>query len=251
MFNLASFKWAPLALCAIGAGFVNAETWSSLDNARAVPVNSVAQTSAPVASNKPSAGLSPAASQLLFSEIEMLKEEIQSLRSTVEEQGYELSKLKTEQKQRYLDLDRRMTQMLQGQSVSVTPSASTPGNGDEEYDAALSLMKQRKLDEAALKFKSFLQGFPRSELAVNGYYWLGQIYYNQGNLEEARKAFKIVVNQYPDHQKTPDSTYKLGVVLHRLGDTAQSKTLLQSVVNKFSDSASARFASKYLKDNFK
>lgn len=249
MFNLASFKWAPLALCAIGVNFVNADTWSSLDNARGVPVKAAAQ--APVASNKATTGLSPAASQLLFSEIEMLKEEIQSLRSTVEEQGYELNKLKTEQKQRYLDLDRRMTQVLQGQSVSAAPATSALGDGDEEYDAALSLMKQRKLDEAAVKFKSFLQAFPKSELAVNGYYWLGQIYYNQGNLEEARKAFTIVVNQYPDHQKTPDSTYKLGVVLHRLGDTAQSKTLLQLVVNKFSESASARFASKYLKDNFK
>ncbi|MGR6874684.1 tol-pal system protein YbgF [Pseudomonas sp. HK3] len=250
MFKLASFKWAPLALCVMGANFANADTWSSLDNAKGVPVTSVAQ--APAASNNANKGLSTAASQMLFSEIEMLKQEIQSLRSTVEKQGYELNKLKTEQKQRYLDLDRRMSQMLEGQSASTAPVAGvTVGDGQAEYDAAFSLMKQRKLDEAAIKFKSFLQAFPKSELAVNGYYWLGQIYYNQGNLEEARKAFTIVVNQYPNHQKTPDSAYKLGVVLHRVGDTAKSKTLLQSVVSKYSDSASARFAAKYLKDNFK
>ena len=249
MFKFASFKWAPLALCVTGASFVNADTWSSLDHAKGVPVQSVAKT--PAASNANN-GLSPAASQMLFSEIEMLKQEIQSLRSTVEEQGYELNKLKTEQKQRYLDLDRRMTQML---DVSVNPSdqveATPSSDGKDEYDAAFAFMKQRKLDEAAVKFKSFLQKYPKSELAVNGYYWLGQIYYNQGNLEEARKAFTIVVNQYPDHQKTPDSTYKLGVVLHRLGDTSLSQKMLQSVVKQYADSASARFAAKYLKDNFK
>lgn len=248
MSRLAFIKWAPLALCAIGAGFVHADTWSSLDHAKGAPVTSVTQSSA---SSNANTGLSPAASQMLFSEIEMLKQEIQSLRSTVEQQGYELNKLKTEQKQRYLDLDRRMSQLSQGAPESSSEPVIAQGDGQTDYDAAFALMKQRKLNEAAVKFKAFLQTYPKSDLAVNGYYWLGQIYYNQGNLEEARKAFTIVVNQYPDHQKTPDSTYKLGVVLHRLGDSAKAKSMLQSVVKKNSESASARFAAKYLKDNFK
>lgn len=249
MFKFACIKWAPLALCAIGVNFVNADTWSSLDNTKGVPAQSVSQAPVSTSSNK---GLNPAASQLLFSEIEMLKQEIQNLRATVEQQGYELNKLKTEQKQRYLDLDRRMSQLTesQGSQASLVGNVKS-GDGQADYDVAFTLMKQRKLDEAAAKFKYFLQTFPKSGLAVNGYYWLGQIYYNQGNLEEARKAFTIVVNQYPDHQKTPDSTYKLGVVLHRLGDTVQAKTLLQAVVKQNPESASARFAAKYLKDNFK
>lgn len=247
MLKIACIKWVPLTLSVLGANFVNADTWSSLDNAKGAPSSSVSK--APSTSG----GLSPAASQMLFSEIEILKQEIQSLRSTVEEQGYELKKLKTEQKERYLDLDRRMSQITEAQSSqggsTVLPIAS--GDGQSEYDAAFELMKQRKLDEAALQFKQFLQKYPKSDLTVNGYYWLGQIYYNKGSLDEARKAFTIVVNQYPDHQKTPDSTYKLGVVLHRLGDTAQSKVLLNSVVKQHSESASARFAAKYLKENFK
>ncbi|NVK39240.1 MAG: tol-pal system protein YbgF [Gammaproteobacteria bacterium] len=244
MSKFACIKWAPLALCVIGAGFVNADTWSSLDGSKDSTSQSATQTAAPAR------GMSSAASQMLFSEIEILKQEIQALRSTVEQQGYELNKLKTEQKERYLDLDRRVSTILESQS-SAPASVVTSGDGQADYDAAFNLMKQRKLDEASSAFKQFLQAYPKSELAVNGYYWLGQIYYNQGNLEEARKAFTIVVNQYPEHQKSPDSTYKLGVVLHRLGDTAQSKTLLQSVVKQYSDSASARFAAKYLKENFK
>lgn len=244
MIKQVCIKWTPIVVMALGVNVASAETWSSLDGAKTKTV--------PVATNAPSSrGLSPAASQMLFSEIEMLKQEIQTLRSTIEEQGYELNKLKTEQKERYLDLDRRMSQLVkQGvQSPSSEPVSS--GDGQVAYDEAFGLMKSRKLPEAAVAFKGFLQGFPNSPLAVNGYYWLGQIYYNQGDLDEARKAFTIVVNQYPEHQKSADSTYKLGVVLHRLGDTAQSKTFLQQVVKQYPDSASARFASKYLKDNFK
>ncbi len=243
MSKFACIKWAPLALCVIGAGFVNADTWSSLDGSKGASGQSNTQAAS-------SGGLSPAASQMLFSEIEVLKQEIQSLRATVEQQGYELNKLKTEQKERYLDLDRRISGILESQT-SASPSVVTSGDGQSDYDAAFNLMKQRKLDEASVAFKRFLQAYPKSDLAVNGYYWLGQIYYNQGNLEEARKAFTIVVNQYPEHQKSPDSTYKLGVVLHRLGDSTQAKTLLNSVVKQYSDSASARFAAKYLKENFK
>jgi len=234
-------KWTPMALLALGVSFSNAETWSSLEGSQSAPTKDTSQ--------QPSRGLSPAASQLLFSEIEMLKQEIQTLRSTVEQQGYELNKLKAEQKERYLDLDRRVSQLYQKGSQPQADTSTGSGDGQSAYDDAFALMKERKLDEAALAFKSFLDNFPKSQLAVNGYYWLGQIYYNQGNLDEARKAFTIVVNQYPEHQKSPDSTYKLGVVLHRLGDTAQSKTLLQSVVKQYPDSASGRFAKKYLKDN--
>ena len=60
-----------------------------------------------------------------------------------------------------------------------------------------------------------------------------------------------MVRQYPDHQKAADSKYKLGVVLHRLGDKQKAKTILQSVVKDHADSATGRFAKKYLKDNFK
>lgn len=233
-------KWTPIAALALGVNFVGAETWSSLEGTKSTDASQSAA----------GRGLSPAASQLLFSEIEVLKQEIQTLRSTIEQQGYELNKLKNEQKERYLDLDRRVSQLLKSGTQPQTEAPVETGDGQKAYDDAFAFMKSRKLAEAAAGFKSFLNAFPKSPLAVNGYYWLGQIYYNQGDLDEARKAFTIVVNQYPEHQKSPDSTYKLGVVLHRLGDTAQSKTLLQSVVKQYSDSASARFAQKYLKDNF-
>ena len=232
-------KLAPVALLsALGASQLHADTWSSLDSQ--TPQNAAPAVVAPAAPSHTSAN------QLLFTEIETLKQEIQRLQSVVEEQGYELKKLKTEQKERYLDLDRRLSALLKSEGRKTTTSSQ----GKIQYDEAFDLMKQQKLAEAATSFKGFLQQYPQSSLLVNAYYWLGQIYYNQGNLDEARKAFTIVVKQYPDHQKMADSKYKLGVVLHRLGDKKQAKQILQSVVKQFSDSATGRFAKKYLKDNF-
>lgn len=237
-------KAVPIMLVGmIGSFNAIADTWSSLDG------DQVEATKPKPVAVVSSAGISSSASQLLLTEIDSLKSEVQALRGFVEEQGYELKKLKEEQKERYLDLDRRISQLLTAESSSnVSPSAQD--DGKDVYESALQLMKLQKLDEAVLSFKAFLTQYPKSELAVNAYYWLGQIYYSQANLDEARKAFTIVVNQFPQHQKSADSTYKLGVILHKLGDTQLAKKMLLAVKRDYPDSASSRFAEKYLKENF-
>ena len=237
-------KTLPIALSGllvVGSSF--ADTWSSIGGTQSTPKQANTATSP---SAKPS-GLSAGAAQILFSDIEVLKQELQKLQGVVEEQAYELNKLKMEQKERYLDLDRRLSQAVKNDGADSRPSQ---GQAKESYTKAFELMKNQKLKEAADAFNAFLQAHPKSPLVVNGYYWLGQIYYNQGKLDDARKAFTIVVNQFPNHQKTADSMYKLGVVLHRLGDVSQGKQYLSLVVKQFSDSATARFARKYLKENY-
>lgn len=222
-----------------------ADTWSSLSGAQK-PVTS---TESHVGSNQKASTLSAAAAQMLFSDIELLKQEVEKLRGIVEEQRYELNKLKTEQKERYLDLDRRLTQVVKSEPDSID-DVSSKSQAKEQYTKAFSLMKEQKLVEAASTFSEFLKEHPKDPLVVNGYYWLGQIYYNQGKLDDARKAFTIVVNQFPNHQKTADSMYKLGVVLHRLGNSSQGEQYLKLVGKQFPNSATARFSEKYLKENF-
>lgn len=234
----------PAVLAAVFvAAAAQADTWSSLPSSTS-GVTKVPPEAARVPS--PSTGH---ANQLLFSEIELLKQEVQGLQGRLEEQEYELNKLKNEQKERYLDLDRRIGQLLSSGGNNLAPQVGGT-QGKSDYDAAFQLMKSRKLDEAVVAFTLFLQNFPKSSLVVNGYYWLGQIYYKQTNLDEARKAFTFVKNQFPNHAKTPDSKYKLGIILHRLGDDVQARDILREVVRQHAESASARFAEKYLKENF-
>ncbi len=241
MARIAGLPLATLVLLSAMGGHAQADTWSSLQEAKPAVSNAASAEKKPV--------LTSSSAQLLFGEVELLKQEIQTLQAKVEEQSHELRKIKKEQKERYLDLDRRLGQML-NKTTALDPGAKQGVQGKPQYDAAFQLMKDKRLDDAALAFKAFLAQNPKSKLVVNGYYWLGQIYYNQANLDEARKAFTIVMNQFPGHAKTSDSKYKLGVILHRLGDTTQAKRLLSSVVKQYANSASARFAKKYLKENF-
>lgn len=47
----------------------------------------------------------------LYTQLEALQQEVQTLRGVVEEQGYQLKRLQTEQRDRYLDIDRRLSAM--------------------------------------------------------------------------------------------------------------------------------------------
>ncbi|MBU2236730.1 MAG: tol-pal system protein YbgF, partial [Gammaproteobacteria bacterium] len=56
-----------------------------------------------------SGGLSPnAAADLLF-QLETLQQEVQSLRGQLEDQGHELKLMKESQRDRYIDLDKRIS----------------------------------------------------------------------------------------------------------------------------------------------
>lgn len=249
-----------IAACLFSAATAQAEGWASLESdAPATPPSKAIQLAqnTPVQVSKP-ATPAPAANagalQVLYEEMETMKQEVQTLRGIIEEQTYELNKLKKEQKERYIELDRRMSQMIQKGGADSPIAAVPSAQGEKErYDAAFQLIKEKKLPESLLALQAFLTDFPKSPLAVNAYYWTGQIYYIQGQLDEARKAFIVVVNQFPEHQKTADSKLKLGKVYHQLGEEAKSKEMLRMVIDDYAKTSpgTARLAENYLNQHFK
>lgn len=71
----------------------------------------------------------PASNELLMSlydQLQALQSEVQSLRGTIEEQAYQLQRMQTEQRDRYIDLDRRLSEMTLGAGVGAAPTA-VPG----------------------------------------------------------------------------------------------------------------------------
>ncbi len=260
-----SFYLLPvMALLLTGA--TQAENWVSLDRSGTSPTPAAKPATTPPVQlaaspsqltpvqpspKQPSAG----ALQVLYEEIEILKQEVQTLRGIVEEQTHELNKLKSEQKERYIELDRRMSQVLKGgASVAPVPGNTEPATADEKgaYESAFRLVNEKKFPQALSALRNFVAQFPKSELAVNAYYWTGQIHYIQGELDDARKAFLVVINQFPEHQKTADSKLKLGKVYHQLGEEAKAKEILKAVVADYAKSSpgTARLAENYLNQHF-
>ncbi|BFM12196.1 tol-pal system protein YbgF [Simiduia litorea] len=195
----------------------------------------------------------------LFYRLQALQQEVLELRGLVEEQSYELNRLKQQRHDDYMDLDRRLASLSggvvagqtrqQGGSSAGSDTSEAAGAGEEAaYKGAYGKLRQRDLAGAAKGFTGYLDLYPKGQYAANSQYWLGEIYLAEGKLEQSKSWFERVIKEFPSDRKAPDAKYKLGTVLFQLGDKAKAKTLLQAVANSSADAA--RLAKDFLAQNY-
>jgi len=202
----------------------------------------------------------------LLYQLELLRVEVQELRGLVEDQAHRLERLRDEQKDRYLDLDRRLTRLTERGSLpagavadldvgtSGAASANNDSGGDggqaEEqvaYQAAFDLIRNKRYDEAVTALSQFIDDYPRGEYVANAYYWLGEVQVVKANYQEALTAFGTLLEQFSQHRKVPDAKYKLGKVYAELGDQAKAQKLLKEVVSQYPKSSAAKLAEAELR----
>lgn len=201
------------------------------------------------------------ASSDVYSQIRALQEEITALRGLIEEQSYELNKLKQLQLDNYMELDRRLsgtTTQVSDEISSVPTTESLPDpiplavddtrSEKEIYTAAYDLLNQRDYDAAMREFQLYLDRFPTGQYASNSCYWLGKIANQNGDYEKAKSWFAKLISDFPDASKVPDAKYDLGRVYFNMGNKTEAKAIMQDVAGGSSDAS--RLASKFLRDNF-
>ncbi|MBV1787915.1 tol-pal system protein YbgF [Marinobacterium sp. D7] len=267
-----SFSAASLLCLALASGTVAAATVTQ------IPVTEVGTGAGQSGGYSQSAS---AQSELLML-VSQLQEEVRQLRGVVETQQHKLDRMEREQRDRYRDLDRRISALIQAAAESdpllgtsseapvaqasepVTPaasgqaepsstvpaestaSASVAQQSDQDaYQSAFQLVRERKFVESRAAFESFIQQYPTSRNAANAHYWIGEIDLAQQSLESARTAFKRVIDQFPQHAKVPDALYKLGVVEDRLGNRDAAQQAFQRLIQLYPQSSAAGLARNY------
>lgn len=194
----------------------------------------------------------------LLYQLELLKVEVQELRGLLEEQTHQLNQMREEQRDRYLDLDRRISLLNKtmpdsAAAVERTSAVPSPTNtlsaADEQsaYHSAFELIRNKRYDEAITAFSKFVDDFPNGNFTANAYYWLGEVQVVKANYQEALTAFGTLLERFPQHRKVPDAKYKLGKVYVELGDKAKAKRLLQEVVSRYQGSSAAKLAEAELR----
>ncbi|MCL6270246.1 tol-pal system protein YbgF [Sansalvadorimonas sp. 2012CJ34-2] len=234
---------------------------------------SSAGTPAPVTVTPVHAGVNAPVSQpgILLNQLETLQNEVMEMRGMLEEQANLIDRIQKENRDRYLDLDRRISQLASGgtSGSQVTPpvqpadSAGSAGSfapavtpvapvadktGEKLYQNTFQLIRDRKFKESVAGLNEYLQKYPRGPYADNAQYWLGEVHLAQGEVKEAEVAFSNLVKTYPMSDKLPDATYKLGQVYDRLGERTKSREYLQMVIDNFPGSSAARLADVYLRN---
>lgn len=209
----------------------------------------------------------------LLRQVNLLKEEVTSLRSQIEELSHEQEQLKGTTRAQYLDLDGRINQIegggspAMGPDAPVTPStaASAPvpadsapaiygdagkleqGAGERTaYDAAFDALKNGQYAESARLFQSFLGHYPGGAYAPNALYWLGESYYVTQNYQLALDQFEALLQRYPTHDKAPGAMLKVGLSQQGLKQEDAAERTLTEVTNRYPGTDAARIATDRL-----
>ncbi|TQV86115.1 tol-pal system protein YbgF [Exilibacterium tricleocarpae] len=230
-------------------------------------VESAPVRGAPPLTGQPGAGTTPNVQAEIFYQLQALQQEVLQLRGMVEEQAYELKRLKQQRLDDYLDLDRRLSGLGSAGTGSRSGTGGSPDSGvqtptpapaqpaaqagDElqQYRKAIDLvLKQKDYDSAIAELDRYLGTYPRGRYAANAHYWLGEIYLLKNDLEQARQWFTRLLDGFADHRKAPDAKFKLGKVYDQMGDKSRAKVLLEEVAASGTDAS--RLARNYLAENF-
>ena len=162
----------------------------SLSAQSPVPIEDATSSAAigrtPVNSGVTVTPISQAASnnaELLYT-LQLLQQEVQELRGMVEQQAYQIKRMEEEQRDRYLDLDRRLSMsnsnateqpaVSTGNQVPIQPT-TTAGDDRTAYQQAFDLIRDKEYDRAVSALMRFTQNYPDSSYTGNAYYWLGEV----------------------------------------------------------------------------
>lgn len=190
----------------------------------------------------------------LANQVQTMQAEIRALRGQVETLAFEAESGRTRQRDLYLDLDRRLSDLEASRAAgpAIRPGGLLPDlpaplvTDTEAYEAAFEQLKERNYEEAATAFAGFLQNYPDSELAGNAQYWLGEAKYVMQKFEQALPEFEKVTGKYPDSRKVPDALLKIGYCHYELQNWDAAKTAFQKAVSDFPDTTAAGLAAQRL-----
>jgi tol-pal system protein YbgF len=132
--------------------------------------------------------------------------------------------------------------------VPVETKGSTSESPSQLYDRALKTIREERDFAAGRELMlSFLQQYPKDDLAVNADYWVGETYYAEKNYEKAILQFEDVIQKYEDHPKVASAMLKQAMAFDATGDKQTAKLLLERVADRFPLSEEATKAKQELK----
>jgi tol-pal system protein YbgF len=221
----------------------------------------------------------------MITRLDQMQQELQRLNGNIEVLNHEIESIKKRQRELYVDLDRRISQVEQktaelakaqqsGAGVAmVAPGPSGPAGGGggqagnagsdsgtavasvsresrqlerEAYERAFNLLREGRYELAIASFKAYLETYPQAEFADNAQYWLGEANYAQGRYDDALKEFNRVLDNYPNSGKRADAMLKMGFSYQEIGKKDDAIAVLGNIVKMFPDTTAARLAQKRL-----
>ena len=188
---------------------------------------------------------------LIYQKISDLEQEIATLRNLIEENTYLIERYQELQQQRYLDLDKRLHDLLSEEKEDLATEYlnGQQYNSTEEidlYKGALELFEASRYAEALESFRELIISYPEGAYSADAYFWSGELYLVQQLFEDAREHYLVVVEKFIDHPRVADSLFKLGVLERALMNDQIANSYFSRVISEYPDTGAAELAKKSL-----
>lgn len=115
------------------------------------------------------------------------------------------------------------------------------------YDVNMDLYHKEKYEESIVGFKTFLKEYPKSKLADNAAFWIGESHMALKQYEQAILAFQKVIKQYPRGNKVPNALLRQALAFDELNDKTSAKLLLRKLIKQYPKTNEAKIAGNKLK----
>ena len=143
----------------------------------------------------------------------------------------------------------------QGQPVSGQAATPTPG---QPATVSAGMSPQRLFESARADyyvqqwslaiqgFETYLKTFPKSDLADDAQYYIGESHYSAGKFPYAIAAYDRAIASYPTSNTLPDAYYKRGMAFNALAQVPQARESFEFVAKTYPDSDAGRLAKQAL-----
>ena len=177
----------------------------------------------------------------IFDLVEMLQQEVQQLRGQVEELNYNLGRLKEDQKQRYLDLDRRIVSLSTAAPVtkesrvaSVTDQTTQPKIVVRQVKVISTAVPIASATETSTTQTQTLAGqAPNDPEAANVAYKSAYALIRKRQFDASVVALLAFVKNFPQSDLVGNAYYWLGEVYMVQGDASLAVVSFEYVISKF------------------
>ena len=95
-------------------------------------------------------------------------------------------------------------------------------------------------------FETYLKTYPKSELADDAQYYIGESFAGDSKYRDAATAYERVIRDYPSSNILPEAWYKVGISYDRLGQPDKAREAFEAVVKNYPTSDAGGLARQNL-----
>jgi tol-pal system protein YbgF len=114
------------------------------------------------------------------------------------------------------------------------------------YETAYADYTAGQWSLAVQGFETYLKAYPKSDLADDAQYYIGESYSGDSRFREAAAAYERVISDYPQSDILPEAYYKVGITYERLGQPDRARGAYEYAVKNFPDTDAGRLAKQRL-----